>query len=131
MRISGVLVASAALMLCSWSAPAQQSSTATRDRLAIRICAADISAKCAGVQGGGHGGLHSCVKDHLKEFSEPCRARLAKLAAIRQACAADIKQNCPTAKGPRRVQACLKAALADLSSACQEALSQAVVRASR
>jgi hypothetical protein len=129
MRISGVLVACAAVMLCSSSAPAQQTNAA-RDRLAVRICAADISAKCAGVQGG-HGGLRACVKEHLKDFSESCQASLAKLAAIRQACSADIKQNCPATSGPRRVQACLKAALANLGDACKEALAQAIARAPR
>jgi hypothetical protein len=68
------------------------------------------------------------VKEHLKDFSEPCQARLAKLAALRTACAADIKQNCADARGPRRVWACLKSVLLNLSDACKEALAQGVVR---
>jgi len=123
-----IFFVAAAVLVSPSSVPAQQVSA--QERLAIRICAADISARCSGVEGG-QGHLRSCVKEHLKDFSERCQARLAKLAAIRKACAADIKENCAGSTGPRRVAACLKAALANLSDACKEALAQAVARAPR
>jgi cysteine rich repeat protein len=127
MRICGLLAACVSLMLWSSSGPAQDSGAA-RERLAVRICAADISARCHGVEGG-QGGLRSCVKAHLADFSQGCQARLARLAAVRKACAADIKQNCPASKGPRRIVACLKSALAKLSDACRNGLAQSVARA--
>src|SRR5262245_36304390 len=76
MRITSIVAGCAALMLWSSSAWAQGSGAAARERLAVRICAADISARCHGVEGG-QGGLRACVKEHLKDLSEPCRARLA------------------------------------------------------
>jgi hypothetical protein len=127
MRIAGILAGCAALMLWSSSASAQDSDAAARERLAVRICAADISARCHGVEGG-QGGLRACVKEHLKDLSEACQARLARLAAIRKTCAADIKKNCSDARAPRRVEACLKSALADLSDACKDALARVVAR---
>jgi Cysteine rich repeat len=130
MRISGILAGCAALMLWSSGAPAQDSGAAARERLAVRICAADISARCTGVEGG-HERLRSCVKEHLEDFSEACQARLARLAAVRKACAVDIQQSCPESKGPRRVEACLKSALVNLSDACKDALAQSVARARR
>ncbi|MGA8394248.1 MAG: hypothetical protein WB752_01190, partial [Pseudolabrys sp.] len=54
---------------------------------------ADIKAKCAGVEPG-EGRIIACVKTHAAEFSEPCKARLARVAEITKACAADIKENC-------------------------------------
>jgi hypothetical protein len=128
MRIAAILAGCAALMLWSSSAPAQDA--AARERLAMRICAADIGARCTGVEGG-QGRLRACVKEHLKDFSQACQARLARLAAVRRACAADIKQNCAESKGPRRVEACLKAALVKLGDACKDALAQSVARARR
>jgi hypothetical protein len=116
--------------LWSSSAPAQDSGAAARERLAVRICAADVSARCSGVEGG-QGRLRSCVKEHIKDFSEACRARLARLAAIRKACAGDMKENCSESKGPRRVEACLKSALVKLSDACKDALAQSVARTRR
>jgi hypothetical protein len=129
MRICGILAGCAALMLWSSSASARDSAAAL-ERLAVRICAADISARCAGVEGG-QGRLRSCVKDHLKDFSDPCQARLARLATIRKACAADIRQNCAESKGPRRVAACLKSTLVNLSDECKDALAQSVARTRR
>jgi hypothetical protein len=52
------------------------------------VCAADIKAKCAGVEPG-EGRIIACVKTHAAEFSEPCKARLARVAEITKACAAD------------------------------------------
>ena len=59
----------------------------------VGVCAADIKAKCAGVQPG-EGRIRDCVKTHVAEFSDPCKARLARVAEISKACAADIKEIC-------------------------------------
>ncbi len=89
-------------------------------------CAADIKAKCAGVQPG-EGRIVACVKEHLAEFSEPCQARLANVAAVAKACAADVKQNC-AGKTRRRgaIAACIRGLLGNLSDACKGALGEAV-----
>jgi len=92
--------------------------------LARRICAADISARCAAAQG--KEGIHACVKEHLNDLSESCRAGLARLAAIKRDCAADIKRHCAEVRpGRGRVEACLKPALGNLSDACKDALAAA------
>jgi hypothetical protein len=122
--LRAILVAGATVTLWSSTAPGQQSSVAAKERLAARICAADISARCAGVEGG-QGRLRSCVKEHIKDFSQSCQARLAKLAAVRKACADDIRQNCATSKGPRRIETCLKSTLVNLSDGCKDTLAQA------
>ena len=64
----------------------------------------------------------------LREFSDPCKARLARVAEITKACAADIKENCAGKEGGRgRVRACIQKSIANIKSdQCKEALAQAV-----
>ena len=120
--LKGILVAGIALALWSSNAMAQE-------KLPARACAADIKSKCAEVQPG-EGRIRTCVKEHLGEFSEPCQARLAKLAAAGKACAADIKQTCGSVKPRRgRIAACLKSALGNLSDTCKDAVAQGVAGA--
>lgn len=89
-------------------------------------CTADIKEKCAGVQPG-EGRIGACIKEHLTEFSEPCQARLAKVAATAKACKADVKESCAgKRRGRGRVVACIKEALGNLSDPCKDALSDAV-----
>ena len=90
----------------------------------VGVCAADIKAKCAGVQPG-EGRIVNCVKAHVAEFSDPCKERLARVAEISKACAADIKEIC--AGKERRVRACIQKSIANIKSdQCKEALAQAV-----
>jgi hypothetical protein len=120
--LKGILVTGIALALWSSSAMAQE-------KLPARACAADIKSKCAEVQPG-EGRIRACVKEHLGEFSEPCQAKLAKLAAVGKSCAADVKQTCGTVKPRRgRIAACLKSALGSLSDTCKDAVAQAVAGA--
>jgi hypothetical protein len=91
------------------------------------VCVADIKAKCAGVEPG-EGRIIACVKTHAAEFSDPCKARLARVAEISKACAADIKENC-AGKERRRgsVRACIQKSIANIKSdQCKEVLAQAV-----
>jgi len=60
----------------------------------FRVCAADIKAKCAEVKPGG-GRIKDCVKTHAAEFSDACKARLARVAEISKACTTDVKESCP------------------------------------
>jgi Cysteine rich repeat len=64
-----VLIIAAALALCSPSASAQE-------KVPAGACAADIKAKCAGVERG-QGRIAACVKEHLKDLSEPCQANVS------------------------------------------------------
>ena len=93
------------LLLTTSGAMAQQ-------RAVAKACAADVAAKCAGVQPG-QGRIKACVQEHFKELSEPCQAMLVK--------------NCPGVKaGGGRIAACMKSHLADVSQDCKDALSRAV-----
>ena len=112
-----LMVVGAAMLLSVPVAVAQQSSQS-------RACAGDIKSKCPDVKPG-EGRIRACVKEHLTEFSEPCQARLAKIAETGKACKEDIKQSCADKKRVRRL-ACIKDALGRLSDPCKDALSQAV-----
>jgi cysteine rich repeat protein len=117
--LKGILVAGIALALWSSSAIAKEKSAAL-------ACAVDIKSKCGEVKPG-EGRIRACVKEHLSEFSEPCRAKLAKIAAVAQSCGADVKKACGDVKPrPRKIVACLKSALGNLSDACKDAVSDAV-----
>jgi hypothetical protein len=89
------------------------------------VCVADIKAKCAGVEPG-EGRIVACVKAHAAEFSDPCKARLARIAQITKACAGDIKENC-AGKERRGLRACIQKSIANIKSdQCKEILAQAV-----
>ena len=100
---------------------------ATAQERLVGVCAADIKAKCAGVETG-EGRIVACVKTHAAEFSDPCKARLARVAEISKACAADIKENCAGKERSRgSVRACIQKSIANIKSdQCKEALAQAV-----
>jgi hypothetical protein len=115
--MKSLVVIGAALLFSTSVATAQQSSQS-------RACAGDIKSKCADVKPG-EGRIRACVKEHLTEFSEPCQARLAKIAETGEACKEDVKQSCADKKRVRRL-ACMKDALGKLSDPCKDALAQAV-----
>jgi hypothetical protein len=117
--MKSILAIGTAVLLFVPVAMAQQRGTAG-------ACATDIKEKCAGVQPG-EGRIKACVKEHFAELSEPCQARLAKVAAIGKACASDVKQSCAGAKPRRgRIEACIKGVLGNVSEPCKDALAQAV-----
>ncbi len=91
----------------------------------VGACVADIKAKCAEVQPG-EGRLSACVKEHLADFSEPCQARLARIAAVGNACKADVAKSCAGISGVRSLVACMKGVIGDLSGQCKDALAAAV-----
>jgi hypothetical protein len=117
--MKSLIVMGAAVLLSATIATAQQ-------RGPVGTCAADIKAKCAGVERG-EGRVSACVKEHLAEFSEPCQARLAKIATLGDACRADVTKNC-AGKGRLRRVSCVKEALGNLSDPCKDALAKAVDR---
>src|SRR5260370_8032741 len=67
---------------------------ATAKERSFGACAADIKAKCAEVKPGG-GRIKDCVKTHAAEFSDACKARLARVAEISKPCTTDLKKRFP------------------------------------
>ena len=86
----------------------------------IGACAADIKAKCADVKPGG-GRIKDCVKTHAADFSEACKARLARVAEISKACTTDVKESCP---GKER--SCILKSIGNVKDQCKEALGQSM-----
>ena len=108
------LAVTAALLLFGSNAVAQG---------AARACATDIRTLCADVKPG-EGRIAGCVKDHIKDLSEPCQNLLAATAAAAQACTADVKQHCADTSRRRQKIRCLKSVLLNLSDDCKSAVSQ-------
>jgi len=87
-------------------------------------CLSDAKSLCAGVQPGG-GKIRDCLKSHVKDLSDDCKAVLLK-AVNAKACADDVKKYCADTKpGEGRVEACMKAHVADVSDACKVAMANA------
>ena len=108
------------------TAAAPQPGTAAPPQQATKgACVANIKEKCAGVEPG-QGRIGACVKEHLAELSQPCQARLARLAdAAKKVCAADLKKDCAGMMRARRM-ACIIRSLRNLSEPCKAELSKAV-----
>ena len=86
----------------------------------IGVCAVDIKAKCAEVKPGG-GRIKDCVKTHAAEFSDTCKARLARVAEISKACTTDVKESCPG-----KDRSCILKSIGNVKDQCKEALGQSV-----
>ena len=84
-------------------------------------CLKDAKAQCPGVEAGG-GQIKDCLKTHLKDLSDDCKAVLLKVVNVK-ACAPDVKQFCADTKaGEGRIEACMKSHIADVSDACKVAM---------
>ena len=84
-------------------------------------CLKDAKAQCPGVQAGG-GAIKDCLKTHIKDLSDDCKAELVKVVNAK-ACAADAKQFCADVKpGEGRLEACMKAHVHEVSDACKVAM---------
>jgi hypothetical protein len=112
--LKGIFAISSALLLLGSNAIAQG---------AVRACVTDIKTLCAGVEPG-EGRIAGCVKDHIKDLSEPCQNLLATTAAAAKKCVADVKQHCAEARRRTEKITCLKSALLNLSDDCKSAISQ-------
>ena len=87
-------------------------------------CLKDAKAQCPGVEAGG-GKIRDCLKTHIKDLSDDCKAVLVKAVNVK-ACAADVKQFCADIKpGEGRIEACMKSHVADVSDACKVAMANA------
>ena len=111
--VKGIMVIGVALALLS--AP-----VAVAKQWSVGVCAADIKEKCAGIKPGGSR-IRECVKTHAAEFSDPCKARLARVAEISKACAVDVKENCAD-----KDRSCILKNIGNLKDQCKEAFAQSV-----
>jgi len=68
-------------------------------------CLKDAKAQCPGVQAGG-GKIRDCLKTHIKDLSDDCKAVLVKAVNVK-ACADDAKN---IARTPRLAEAPLRPA---------------------
>ena len=93
----------------------------------VGACAADIKKVCGDVKRGGSR-VASCLKEHVADLSDACKARLADVAAARKTCNGDIeKQQCDT-KGRAQKVTCITKALANLGPECKAAIAAVVTR---
>ena len=84
-------------------------------------CLKDAKAQCPGVKAGG-GEIKDCLKTHIKDLSDDCKAVLLKVVNAK-ACAADAKQFCAdVTPGEGRLEACMKAHVHEVSDACKVAM---------
>ena len=87
-------------------------------------CLKDAKAQCPGVQAGG-GQIKDCLKTHLKDLSDDCKAVLLKVVNAK-ACADDVKKYCADTKpGEGRIEACMKSHIHEVSDACKVAMANA------
>ena len=57
-----------------------------------------------------------CVKAHFQDFTEPRKAALVRIAAVREACGMDIHERCPAIKPTAgRILLCVKKHFTTLS----------------
>ena len=84
-------------------------------------CLKDAKAQCPGVTPGG-GKIRDCLKTHIQDLSDDCKAVLVK-AVNAKACADDAKKYCAdTQPGEGRLEACMKSHIAEVSDACKVAM---------
>ena len=94
----------------------------------IEACSRDIPSHCAPGQSGRET-LAKCIKAHLQDFTEPCKAALVTITTVRKSCGADIQEQCPAIKpSAGRILLCVKQHFAALSEPCKEAIGRAAER---
>ena len=73
-----------------------------------------------------------CIALRYEAFAEPCKAALADIAAVRSACASDIRQQCGTVTpGGGAVLLCVKDRYSALGAACKSEIARAAARKMR
>lgn len=94
-----------------------------------RACLDDIERLCAEA-GSRRDEVVACLEGRRDELSEACRSQLsqrqahreARMEAVRQACAAEVKTHCPDTEAGRQRVRCLREHQSELSDACRDAL---------
>ena len=94
----------------------------------IQACSRDVVVFCGPDRTDGSR-LAECTKAHFQDFTEPCKAALVKITAVRRACGVDIQQQCTRVKaGAGRILLCVKQHFAALSEPCKDAIGQGAER---
>ena len=70
--------------------------------------------------------LAECIESHFQDFHEQCRTALVQTAIVREACKADIGQQCAAVRpGAGRILLCMKKHFAALGRFCRDAIGHA------
>jgi hypothetical protein len=94
----------------------------------IQTCYRDVAKFCGPAQTAGNP-LTECIKARFQDFTQPCKAALVRIAAVRETCGADLQQQCPGIRpNGGRVLLCVKRHFAALSERCKEAIGRAAER---
>src|SRR6476469_10944895 len=90
-------------------------------------CAEDVKKTCANIKPGNLR-IATCLKEHVKDLSDVCKARLAEVAAAGKTCRADVEKQCSTER--RRIQkvACIRDAITNFGDDCKAAIAAVVTR---
>ena len=93
----------------------------------VGACAADIKKVCANIEPGNLR-IATCVKEHVADLSDVCKARLAAVAAAGKTCRADVEKQCSTER--RRIQkvTCISNAITNFGDDCKAAIAAVVTR---
>ena len=93
----------------------------------LGACAEDVKKTCANIKPGNLR-IATCLKEHVTDLSDVCKARLAEVAAAGKTCRADVEKQCGTER--RRIQkvACIRNALSNFSDDCKAAIAAVVTR---
>ena len=93
----------------------------------VGACVADIKNVCGSIEPGGRR-IATCLKEHVTDLSDVCKARLAEVAAAGKTCRADVQQQCGTERRCIQKVACIKNALSNLSDDCKAAVAAVAAR---
>ena len=76
----------------------------------VDSCATDIKKVCADIEPGNLR-IANCVKEHVADLSDVCKARLAEVAAVGKTCRADVEKQCSTERRRIKKVACIRDAI--------------------
>jgi hypothetical protein len=93
----------------------------------LGACAEDIKKACANIEPGNLR-IATCLKEHVTNLSDVCKARLAEVAAAGKTCRADVERQCGTERGRIQKVACIRNALSNLGDDCKAAVAAVVTR---
>ena len=88
-------------------------------------CAADVKSACANIEPGSFR-IATCLKQHVTNLSDLCKARLAEITAGVSACRSEVETQCGNERQPIQKVVCIKNALTNLSDGCKAAIAAVV-----